>query len=66
MIKYVGKEIRMEQNIGLREFARKTNIAPSTISKWEHGDSVPKLPQLFVAASFFGVGIEALFQDLKE
>ena len=43
MIKYIGKQIRIEKGFTVRGLAEKAQIAPSTISKAENGSSLPDL-----------------------
>ena len=38
-IKYVGKKVRLAKEYTIRELARATCIAPSSITKWENGVS---------------------------
>lgn len=41
MVKYVGKEVRINRENTVRGLAKKAGIAPSTISKWENGSALP-------------------------
>ena len=50
MVEYIGKKIRTEKRITVRGLAKMADIAPSTISKWLHGSSVPDLAVLDVVA----------------
>ena len=50
MVKYIGKKIRNEKRITVRELAKMADIAPSTISKWENGSTIPDLAVLDLVA----------------
>ena len=50
MIKYIGKKIRIEKRITVRGLAKMADVAPSTISKWENGSTVPDLAALDLVA----------------
>ena len=42
------------------EVAKRTGIAPATISNWKTGNYKPKLEKLILIADLFGVTIEEL------
>ena len=46
MIIYTGKQIRIEKGYTVRGLAEKAQIAPSTISKIENGNTLPDLSTL--------------------
>lgn len=50
MVEYIGKRIRTEKRITVRELAESAQVAPSTISKWENGSAVPDLAVLDLVA----------------
>lgn len=50
MVKYIGKKIRTEKRITVRGLAKMADVAPSTISKWENGNTVPDLAVLDLVA----------------
>lgn len=55
MVKYIGKEIRNEKGITVRGLAQLAEIAPSTISKWENGSTIPDLVVLDLVAKAMNV-----------
>lgn len=55
MVKYIGKEIRNEKVITVRGLAQLAEIAPSTISKWENGSTIPDLVVLDLVAKAMNV-----------
>ena len=55
MIKYVGKQLRIEKGYTVRGLAAKAEIAPSTITKWENGSALPDLGTLDLVATALGV-----------
>lgn len=50
MVQYIGRKIREEKHESVRSLAKKSTIAPSTISKWENGRSIPDLSALDIVA----------------
>jgi len=58
------REIRLRQNIGLRELARRLDLSPSSISQIETGKIRPSVRTLYSLASAFGVTVdEVLFSE---
>lgn len=55
MVEYIGREVRLAKHVGVRELARKSGLAPSTISKWENGSAIPDLYALALAAKELNV-----------
>ena len=55
MIKYIGKQVRENKGYSVRELAKLSTIAPSTIYKYEAGCNLPMLEQLDVLANALGV-----------
>lgn len=55
MVQYVGKEVRLEKNETVRSLAKKADISPGTISKWETGKAVPELTILELVANVLNV-----------
>lgn len=55
MVKYIGKKIRNEKRITVRGLAQLAEIAPSTISKWENGSTIPDLVVLDLVAKAMNV-----------
>ena len=58
---YIGKQFREMRGYTVRELARKTFIAPSTITKWENGHTVPNLDGLITIAAALNVKPENLY-----
>lgn len=54
-IKYVGKKVRLAKGYTIRELARATCIAPSSITKWENGHNLPDLTCVEILAQVLGV-----------
>lgn len=50
MVEYIGNKIRTEKRITVRGLAKAAEVAPSTISKWENGSTVPDLAVLDLVA----------------
>lgn len=51
MIKYIGKQIRLDKGLTNRELSRKSGISSGTISKWENGIHLPDLEALDIVAT---------------
>jgi transcriptional regulator with XRE-family HTH domain len=59
------RAIRLRQEIGLRELARRLDLSPSSISQIETGKIRPSVRTLYALASEFGVTVdEVLFDDV--
>ena len=50
MVKYIGKKIRTEKRITVRELAESAQVSPSTINKWENGSPVTDFTVLDLVA----------------
>lgn len=50
--------LRDKKGITDYKVAKETGIAPSTISDWKNGVSMPKSDKLLKLAEYFGVNIE--------
>lgn len=50
MVTYIGKAIRQQKKETVRGLAKKAQVAPSTISKWESGHAIPDLAVLDIVA----------------
>jgi len=58
------RAIRLRQDIGLRELARRLDLSPSSISQIETGKIRPSVRTLYALASAFGVTVdEVLFSE---
>ena len=55
MIKYIGKQVRLNKGFTVRGLAKDAQVAPSTISKWENGTHLPDLEALDLVAVAMGV-----------
>lgn len=51
-------DLRDKKGITDYKVAKETGIAPSTISDWKNGVSMPKSDKLLKLAEYFGVNIE--------
>jgi transcriptional regulator with XRE-family HTH domain len=59
------RAIRLRNNIGLRELARRLDLSPSSISQIETGKIRPSVRTLYALASAFGVTVdEVLFDEV--
>lgn len=54
-IKYVGKKVRLAKGYTVRELAKATSIAPSSITKWENGHNLPDLTCVGILAQVLKV-----------
>lgn len=54
-IKYVGKKVRLAKGYTVRGLAEATNIAPSSITKWENGHNLPDLTCIGIMAQVLDV-----------
>ena len=54
-IKYVGKRVRLARGYTVRGLAEATNIAPSSITKWENGHNLPDLTCVGILAQVLEV-----------
>ena len=50
MIRYIGKQVREKKGYSVKELAKRSTIAPSTIWKYEAGYNLPMLEQLDILA----------------
>lgn len=60
--KYIGRKYREAKGYTVRELARKTYIAPSTITKWENQHTVPNLDCLVIVARALEVEPSMLYE----
>lgn len=54
------KELRQEKNLSTRALAQAIGVSNSVISKWEKGQRVPSIDNLYNLAVFFGVSSDFL------
>ena len=54
------KELRIEKGIGQVDLAKEVDVSKGIISLWENGLREPKLSNLIVLATYFGVSIDYL------
>lgn len=59
-------ELRKERKITQLELAEMFGYTDKAISKWEKGDTLPDIETLYQLASFYGVTIDYLTNDLPE
>ena len=65
MIKYIGKQARVDKGYTVRSLAAKSTVAPSTIWKYEAGYNLPDLVQLDLLAIALDVDITDLIEFSK-
>ena len=65
MIKYIGKQARVDKGLSIRKLADISTIAPSTIYKYEAGYNLPMLEQLDILATVLDVDITELIEFNK-
>ena len=46
MVTYIGKQVRINKGFTIKGLAAASNVAPSSISKWENGSFIPDLTTL--------------------
>ena len=54
------KELRLENNLGQIELAKKLGVSKGIVSLWENNLREPKLSNLIIIAKFFNVSIDFL------
>lgn len=54
------KELREEQKLSVSELAKRLNVSPIAISRWENQKRTPNIDTLFSIANFFGVSADYL------
>ncbi len=54
------KELRKEQGLTQKQLAEKLFLDTSTVTKWETGQSEPKLETLVALAKFFNCSLDFL------
>ncbi len=60
--KYIGKrisDIRKNSNLSINEFAKKINVANSTVKSWELGNNVPTLQSMVSICNNFHVSLDS-------
>src|SRR5690242_1995286 len=57
------RAIRLRRGIGVRELARRLDLAPSSISQIETGKIGPSVRTLYALASEFGVTVDEVLFD---
>ena len=60
--KYIGKrisDIRKNNNLSINEFAKKINVANSTVKSWELGNNVPTLQSMVSICNNFHVSLDS-------
>ena len=56
-------ELRKAASLTQMELAEKLNYSDKSVSKWEHGDSVPDIEVLARIAGFYGVTVDYLISE---
>lgn len=64
-IEYIGKAIREKKKISLRKLAKCSDVAFSTIYKWEKGYCLPDLEPLIKVAETLNVEFNELIRVEK-
>jgi transcriptional regulator with XRE-family HTH domain len=59
-------DLRKNRNLTQGELAEKFNYSDKSVSKWEHGETVPDLATLQQLADFYGVTIDYLTHEPTE
>ena len=54
------KELRIEKGLSQRELAKQTGIKQANISRWEAGQVVPNVIDVWTLANFFDCSIDYL------
>lgn len=54
------KELREERGLTMTELAKKINVSPNTVSRWERGKRLPNLDAIIALAKFFKVSTDYL------
>lgn len=54
------KELREEKGISINKLARELNVDHSTIVRWEKGERVPTIDNLYLVAKYFNVSADYL------
>ena len=54
------KELRLEKGLSQRELSKQTGIKQANISRWEAGNVVPNVIDVWVLANFFDCTIDYL------
>lgn len=60
--KYIGKrisDIRKNNNLSINEFAKKINVANSTVKSWELGNNVPTLQSMVSICNNFHISLDS-------
>lgn len=58
--------LRKKHNYKQSDIAEKLNYSDKTISKWETGEIVPSVENLFELCKLYGVGIEQITSEIPE
>ena len=54
------KELREEKQISINKLAKELNVDHSTIVRWEKGERVPTIDNLYLVAVYFNVSADYL------
>lgn len=57
------KRLRLEKGYTQEKLAKKLDVTPQTVSRWECGTSLPDVMLLPVLAQFYGVTIDDLYRE---
>ena len=58
--------LRKQNNLTQLELAEKLNYSDKSISKWEHGETLPDIEVLKKVADLFGVTLDYIVSDMPE
>jgi len=56
------RELREEKGISINKLAKEIGVDHSTIVRWEKGDRVPTIDNLYLVAKFFNVSSDYLIE----
>ena len=57
------KELRLSKGITQEELAEKLNVGQNTISQWETGDRIPRVPTVLKLAQVLDCSVGELLEE---
>lgn len=55
-------DLRKEQHMTQADLAKKLNISPQAVSKWETGESIPDIEMLEILSNLYGLTLDELIK----
>ena len=55
-------DLRKEQHMTQADLAKKLNISPQAVSKWETGESIPDIEMLEILSDLYGLTLDELIK----